>query len=107
MEVLISILIGIALMELYAWLDLLAKWLVNRVAKKLPKDRQADFTEQFMADLATLPNSAAKVYFAFRDCTLAAESIYQAVYRESVLSAADNFDSFCSKMSQFDQAIEK
>jgi hypothetical protein len=75
MEILISILIGIFLMELYAWLDRLAKWLVERVARELPEDRQAEFTEQFMADLATLPNSVAKVYFAFRDCTLSTHNI--------------------------------
>jgi hypothetical protein len=72
MEILISILIGIFLMELYAWLDRLA---VERVARELPEDRQAEFTEQFMADLATLPNSVAKVYFAFRDCTLSTHNI--------------------------------
>ena len=92
METLISTLIGIALIEVYAWLDPLAKWLVGRVAKNLPEDRRADFTEQFIADLATLPNSVAKVYFAFRDCTLAAENIYQAVYREKFLSMADDFE---------------
>lgn len=107
MEILISIVIGIALMELYAWLDPLAKWLVDRVAKKLPEDRQADFTEQFMADLATLPNSVAKVYFALRDCTLAAHNIQEAVCRETVLTMTDQFESFCDKMSTFDQTIEK
>jgi len=106
MEILISTLIGIALIEVYAWLDPLAKWLVGRVAKNLPEDRRADFTEQFMADLATLPNSVAKVYFAFRDGTLAAENIYQEVYRETFLSMADDFDSVYNKISLFDQSME-
>jgi hypothetical protein len=106
MEILISTLIGIALIEVYAWLDPLAKWLVGRVAKKLPEDRRADFTEQFMADLATIPNSLAKVFFAFRDCTLAAKNIYQAVYRETFLSLADNFDSMFNGVSLLDQTIE-
>jgi hypothetical protein len=106
MEILISIFIGIALMELYAWLDPIAEWLVYRVAKGLPEDRRADFTEQFIADLATLPNSVAKVYFAFRDCTLATQNIYQCIYRETFLSMADNFDSVYNKLSLFDQSIE-
>jgi len=101
-----STLIGIALIEAYARLDPLAKWLVGRVAKELPEDRRADFTEQFIADLATLPNSVAKVYFAFRDCTLAAQNIYQEVYRETFLSMADDFDSVYNKMSLFDQSME-
>jgi hypothetical protein len=106
MEILISIFIGFALMELYAWLDPLAKWLVDRVAKKLPEDRRADFTEQFTADLATLPNSIAKVYFAFRDCTLASHNIRQAIYRETFLARADSFDDLYDKVNQFDQFIE-
>jgi hypothetical protein len=106
MEILISIFVGFALMELYAWLDPLAKWLVDHVAKDLPEDQRADFTEQFLADLATLPNSIAKVYFAFRDCTLASHNIRQAVYRKTFLSRADSFDDLYDKVNQFDQFIE-
>jgi hypothetical protein len=106
MEILISLFIGIFLMELYAWLDPLAKWLVERVAKELPEDRQAEFTEQFMADLATLPNSVAKVYFAFRDCTMAAETIYQSVYRDAFLFMADDLDSAIEKLCHADQRVE-
>ena len=106
MGILISIFISIALMELYAWLDPLAKWLVDHVAKDLPEDQRADFTEQFVADLATLPNSVAKVYFAFRDCTLEARNIQQAVYRNTYLSVADAFDSFYDRLSLVEQTIE-
>jgi hypothetical protein len=90
MEILISIFTGILLMELYAWLDPLAKWLVERVAKKLPDECQAAFKEQFMADLAAFPNSFAKVYFAFCNCTMAAQNIYEEVYRENMLSLSDD-----------------
>jgi hypothetical protein len=106
LEILISTLIGIAMIEVYAWLDPFAKWLVGRVAKKLPEDCRADFTEQFMADLATLPNSVVKVYFALRDCTLAAHKIEEAVCRETVLSATDKFESFYDKMNLYDQTVE-
>jgi hypothetical protein len=102
----ISIFIGILLMELYAWLDPLAKWLVERVAKTLPHDRQADFKEQFIADLATLPNSIAKVYFALRDCTLAAQSIYQAVYREGCLSLVDDLDDMVEALNRANRLLE-
>jgi hypothetical protein len=106
MEILISILIAFALMEIYAWLDPLAKRLVEQASKKLPEDRRADFTEQVTADLATLPNSLSKVFFAFRDCTLAAEAICQEVRRESFLAVADNFDSLVSQMNDANRALE-
>src|ERR1700722_7288417 len=92
MEILISVLIGLILMEIYAWLDPLAKWLVHRVAKNLPDGREAEFSEQFLADLATLPNSIVKVFYALRDCTLSARSIYDAEYRNALTSMTDEFD---------------
>lgn len=103
MEVLISFVTGIILIEAYVWLDPLSIWLVRRVAKELPKHRQAEFIEQFTADLATLPNSIAKVYFAFRDCTLVANSIKEAVYRETALSLVDQFAIYYDRMIGLNQ----
>jgi hypothetical protein len=105
MEILIAIIIGLSLMELYAWLDPLAKWLVDRVAKGLPEARRADFVEQFMADLATLPNSLAKVFFAFRDCTLVARKIYENMFWETLLALADRNDAIFGQLSLLDQSI--
>jgi hypothetical protein len=107
MEILISALIGLALMELYAWLDPFAKWLVKQVAKKLPADLQADFVEQFTADLDALPHSVAKVFFAIRDGTLSANSIYDAAYREAFTSVADKFDTMQKKMSYTEACLEQ
>jgi hypothetical protein len=105
MEILISTIIGLALIELYAWLGPLAKWLVHQVAKRLPEARRADFVEQFTADLETLPNSIAKVLFAFRDCTLAARNIYENIYRETLLSLADRNDAIFGKLTLLDHSI--
>jgi hypothetical protein len=43
MEILISFIVGIVLMETYAWLDPLAMWIVGRAAKELPEDRAEEF----------------------------------------------------------------
>jgi hypothetical protein len=107
MEIVISALIGLALIELYAWLDPFAKWLVRQVAKKLPANLQADFVEQFTADLDALPHSVAKVFFAIRDGTLSANSIYDAAYREAITSVADKFDSTLKKMSDAEASLEQ
>jgi hypothetical protein len=106
MEILISILTGILLMELYAWLDPLAKWLVERVAEKLPDECQAAFEEQFMADLAAFPNSFAKVYFAFRNCTMAAQNINEEVRRARLLALADTFEDLAEKVNGFVRQID-
>jgi hypothetical protein len=105
MEILISLVTGIVLMEVYVWLDPLSIWLVRRVAKTLPEETRAEFVEQFTADLATLPNSISKVYFAFRDCTLAANSIRQAVVREAALTLADEYKSTYNEMGLLHQSL--
>jgi hypothetical protein len=107
MEVLISVLIGLGLMELYAWLDPFAKWLVRRVAQKLPEHLQADFMEQFIADLNEFPNSITKVFLAIRDGTLAANSIYDAAYRNAITAVVDELDSTLEKISGTQAALEK
>ena len=86
---LISIVIGVGLMEAYAWLDPLAKWLVRRAGQQLPEENREEFTEQFLADVNAMPNSVAKVVFAFRNCTLAINDINDAIYRKTFESIAD------------------
>jgi Rad3-related DNA helicase len=89
MEILISILIGVALMEGYAWLDPLAKWLIIRAARKLPEKHREAFTEQWTADVAAMPNSFAKLLFALRNCTLAINDIRQEIYRNQFEAMAN------------------
>lgn len=107
MEVLISILIGLALMELYAWLDPLAKWIVKMVAGSLPESAQADFIEQFTADLDALPNSLAKLFYAVRDCALSRESIQDAAYRNVLSKVTDEYESLFEKFALIEPAIDE
>jgi hypothetical protein len=108
MEVLVSILVGVVLMEAYAWLDTLAKWLISRAARQLPKESRDAFTEQWMADLEAMPNSIAKIVFAFRNCTLDIDNISDEICREKFQSTADEFDEFVeTRMVLFDQALQR
>jgi hypothetical protein len=107
MGILISALIGLALIELYAWLDPLAKWIVRRVAQNLPEDRRQDFIEQFTADLDALPNSVLKILFAIRDGAISANDIRDAVFRDTLSSLVDAIDSNLDKLKRAEAALEE
>jgi hypothetical protein len=107
METLISLLIGAGLIEIYAWLDPLAKWLVRRAAKTLPAQKSEAFAEQFLADVEAMPNSVAKLYFALRNCTFAASAIRQALHREALLSVAARFDGVVERFRDYDRFVER
>jgi hypothetical protein len=99
MEILISLIVGIVLMEMYAWLDPLAMWIVRRAAKELPEDRQEEFTDQWEADLAAVPNSIMKVCFVFRDCLLPIKDIQQTMFRDDFEHMAETSDHVIEKIS--------
>jgi hypothetical protein len=107
MEILISLVVGIVLMELYAWLDPLAIWLVRRAVKELPDDRRDEFVSQFEADLATVPNSFVKVYLVLRDCVLPIGDIEQAMLRDELAELADMFDDTIDKVGHVDKVLEQ
>jgi hypothetical protein len=99
MEILISLVVGIVLMEMYAWLDPLAMWIVRRAANELPEDRHEEFTDQWEADLAAVPNSIMKVCYVFRDCLLPIKDIAQTMFRDDFEHMVENSDHVIEKMS--------
>jgi hypothetical protein len=107
MEVLISIAIGVILIELYVWLDPLSKFLVRWAAKKLPAGRDEEFQAQWEADLASVPNSLFKLYFVLRDCVLPISDIQQMMFREELADIADRFDELVARQSRFDGILDQ
>jgi hypothetical protein len=99
MEILISLIVGIVLMEMYAWLGPLPMWIVRRAAKELPDDRQAEFTGQWEADLAAVPNSIMKVCYVFRDCVLPIKDIQQTMFRDDFEDMAEKSEHVIEKIS--------
>jgi hypothetical protein len=91
-EVLISFVIGAALIESYVWLDPICKRLVGWAAEKLPAGREEEFRAQWEADLAAVPNSIFKFYFVLRDCVLPIKDIQQTMFREQFAEIADSVD---------------
>lgn len=107
MEVLVSLVVGAALIEAYAWLDPLAKWLVNRAARRLPEEHRDTFTRMFVADLDALPHSFAKIGFALYNCTMAIDQICDEIAREKLVFVADEFEPFIESMGEIFELLEK
>jgi hypothetical protein len=64
MELLISIIIGAALIEIYAWLPSLSQWLVEKAVSGVPTQEQERCRDEWKATLETLLNSAIKIVHA-------------------------------------------
>jgi hypothetical protein len=64
MELLISIIIGVVIIEAYAWLPALCRWLVERAVSHLPTEDQERCREEWKASLETLPNTAVRLAHA-------------------------------------------
>jgi len=67
MESLIAILIGVLVMEGYAWLDAFAKWLLERAVKRINAEDQDRCREEWNADLNSMPNSVWKLMYALNN----------------------------------------
>jgi hypothetical protein len=64
MDLLISGIVGIIIMEAYAWLPLISNWLLDRAVKQLRQQDQDRCREEWMAGLAALPNTFARLFHA-------------------------------------------
>ena len=64
MEILISILIGFAIMECYAWSNSFSKWLLERAARQIEDSDRERCREEWTADLEAMPNTIFKLIFA-------------------------------------------
>lgn len=64
MEFLISALVGLATIELYAWLPTFSTWLLRIAVKQLPDQDKERCLEEWSAALEALPNTLAKVCHA-------------------------------------------
>ena len=67
MEIVISVLIGVLIMEGYAWLDAFSKWLLERAVRQISPEDQDRCREEWSADLNAMPNTAVKLFYALRN----------------------------------------
>jgi hypothetical protein len=92
MELLISIVIGILIVEAYAWLPRLSHLLIDLAVQRLRKEDQDRCREEWSADLAALPNTVVRLVHAV-SCLAAAHKI--------------NLDFFETRLTVLDADIEE
>jgi hypothetical protein len=63
-ELLISLGLGMAMYELYAWLPVISRWLLGLAVRRLPPAKQERYREEWTAHLEDLPTSMAQVLHA-------------------------------------------
>jgi hypothetical protein len=63
-ELMISVVIGILIVEAYAWLPKLSEWLIDRAVQPLRSEDQNRCREEWMAGLAALPNTLIRLVHA-------------------------------------------
>jgi hypothetical protein len=64
MELVISIGVGVVLIELYAWLPAITNWLLERAVRRLRPEVQEHWREDWRANLDTFPNTLVKLLHA-------------------------------------------
>jgi hypothetical protein len=64
MELLISILVGVVMVEAYAWLPEMCRWLLKSAVSRLPSEVQERCREEWTEGLETLPNTAVRLLHA-------------------------------------------
>jgi hypothetical protein len=79
MDLLISILIGLAMIELYAWLPKASEWLLDLAIRSLPDEERERCHEEWAAALEALPNTLAKLWhavsFVVAACTIRSDAL--------------------------------
>jgi hypothetical protein len=76
MDIVISILVGFLMIEVYAWLSLFSKWILERAVRRVVPEEQARCREEWNADLDAMPNTMVKLLYALCNFSVsAAESI--------------------------------
>jgi hypothetical protein len=64
MELVISVVVGILIVEAYAWLPKISAWLIDRAAQRLRSEDQDRCREEWKAGLDALPNTIIKFVHA-------------------------------------------
>lgn len=89
MELLISIAMGAALIEVYAWLPSFCRWLLERAVSIVPSDEQERWRSEWTTTLEGLPNSAVRLAHALSLVLYGAPRI-RSDFREQTLEELDS-----------------
>jgi hypothetical protein len=73
-SVIVAIVVGVLIVEIYAWLPKISKWALERAVRRLPAEERERCREQWTADLDGLPDTTVKLIYGF-GCFIAAHRI--------------------------------
>jgi hypothetical protein len=83
MELLISIIVGAGIIEVYSWLPALCRWLVDSAVSRLPEEDQERCREEWNASLETMPSTLLRLVHA-ASYVLAAHRITTELWEEKI-----------------------
>jgi len=102
MELLISLIVGVVVLEAYAWLNPLCEWLVRKAVSYVQVEEQERAQEEWTESLGTLPNSAVRLIHALS--YVASVPRIRSDFREQALEELDEaileFPKLASELEQ-------
>jgi hypothetical protein len=90
MEILISILVGFAIMECYAWAEPFSKWLLERAVRRVDISDRERRREEWTADLEAMPNTMLKLIFSLQSFRASTVKIINAEIQEAAWEKVEN-----------------
>ena len=84
-------------MEAYVWLDSIAMWLLKRAVRHIVEDEQDRYREEWIGDLAAMPNSLYKIAYALANFR---KSTARSINTEYVAWVVAEFDEFVVGLSR-------
>ena len=105
MELIVSILAGVIIIEVYAWVPYFSKWLLERTVRRVCVEDQERCREEWYADLDALPNTLVKLWFALSNFSGGAADRINADFFEAKCGEID--DVFKEIVSSYHANVEE
>jgi hypothetical protein len=104
MELIVSVLAGFLIVELYSWLPYFSNWLLERAVRRVRAEDQDLCREQWTADLNALPNTLVRLYYVLRFISISAADMINA---EFFVDKCDEIDDMFEEIaSQHQRDVE-
>lgn len=108
MELIVSVLAGFLIVEVYSWLPCLSKWLLERAVRRVRAEDRDRCREEWNADLDALPNTMVRIFYAFRYFSIGAADMINANFFEEKCNEVDyTFETFASQHQKLVEDFRK
>jgi hypothetical protein len=108
MELIVSVLAGFLIVEVYSWLPYLSNWLLERAVRRVRAEDRDRCREEWNADLDALPNTMIKIFYALRYFSIGAADMINADFFEEKCNEIDyTFENFASQHQKLVEDLRK